>query len=537
MAIPVVFQPSSRDGVMLLDGGIKNNFPADVAKKMGADIIIAVDIRLDYFEKKEIPTLNYVVGRIASFSNLEIDSVKRSYCNLIIRPDLKGYTMSSFNRSAADTLIQRGRQAAERSREQLRTLKAAYDLKYHQISRQYVHPDKWHITALQFSGDSYLSERYMEHVLNLDIPGDYTMDEIKSAIDRLYGLGGFESIYYDLPASSDGKVLKLNIMTSKKTSLNLGFHTNTIDNSAILLNLTSRNFNNIFGLFSAGLELSANPELSFTTELNQRNLPALGIIVSGKRQKYNTYNYNSKLSETDLFYAKAGFYTYQPFLKNFNLGLGITEEYYRTNNLNLTQDFRYTDGKNDFTITNIYSFLSFDNMDEYYFPGRGSEFYSELSFLTDFKKNSEVYLNFLLRNRNVIPVTSKVTFLLDLYSRIEFNPGVPQPKNTLVGGETYTQYFNYHFPFMGLPVVNIAGRYTYLGLTGLRFELPRSQYLSLIFNGLLHGSELIPWKNTFIPGCGVRYSLKSLLGPLNASIGYSFRSSKPVFSAGFGFWF
>ena len=40
MAIPGVFTPVRQDSMVLVDGGIVNNYPADVAKAMGADIII-----------------------------------------------------------------------------------------------------------------------------------------------------------------------------------------------------------------------------------------------------------------------------------------------------------------------------------------------------------------------------------------------------------------------------------------------------------------------------------------------------------------
>ena len=44
MAIPAVFAPVRLDSMVLVDGGIKNNYPADVARDMGADIIIGVDL-------------------------------------------------------------------------------------------------------------------------------------------------------------------------------------------------------------------------------------------------------------------------------------------------------------------------------------------------------------------------------------------------------------------------------------------------------------------------------------------------------------
>ena len=44
MAIPGVFTPVPMDNHLLVDGGLVNNFPADLVKKMGADIIIGVEV-------------------------------------------------------------------------------------------------------------------------------------------------------------------------------------------------------------------------------------------------------------------------------------------------------------------------------------------------------------------------------------------------------------------------------------------------------------------------------------------------------------
>ncbi|MFY9150284.1 MAG: patatin-like phospholipase family protein, partial [Smithellaceae bacterium] len=44
MSIPGVFAPVEIDGKMLVDGGVSNNLPVDTARRMGANVIIAVDI-------------------------------------------------------------------------------------------------------------------------------------------------------------------------------------------------------------------------------------------------------------------------------------------------------------------------------------------------------------------------------------------------------------------------------------------------------------------------------------------------------------
>ena len=67
MAIPGLFNPGERSGKMLVDGGVVNNFPVDVAKKMGADIIIGVDIRDDYYEKSDIKSMGKILLNLINF--------------------------------------------------------------------------------------------------------------------------------------------------------------------------------------------------------------------------------------------------------------------------------------------------------------------------------------------------------------------------------------------------------------------------------------------------------------------------------------
>lgn len=47
MAIPVVFKPVKMNGMRLMDGGMLNNLPVDVAKDMGADYVIAIDLTVN----------------------------------------------------------------------------------------------------------------------------------------------------------------------------------------------------------------------------------------------------------------------------------------------------------------------------------------------------------------------------------------------------------------------------------------------------------------------------------------------------------
>ena len=107
-----------------------------------------------------------------------------------------------------------------------------------------------------------------------------------------------------------------------------------------------------------------------------------------------------------------------------------------------------------------------------------------------------------------------------------------------MGGEPYSQYFNYHLPFVGLSAVNITERYTYISLIGLRIKIAKSQYVSLLLNGMWQDTDMIFHEGVeAIYGGGIRYSLKTMLGPLDVTMGYSESTDKPTFSANFGMYF
>jgi NTE family protein len=538
MAIPIAFKSADRNGFLLADGGLVNNFPTDVAKKMGAEIIIGVDIRSDFYHRDKLNTIENVMGQLVGFFDMGKDSINKSNCDLIIRPDITGYSVSSFNNQAVDTLIIRGENAANGFRKQLRELKTKYKLEKPEKSRELVKPDQWHITKISFTGNYHLDQDYMEKILNLKIPGNFSSEEIKTAIDRLYGLGGFELIYFNLIDTGKGKTLNLNITTKEIFTQNIGFKANTTDAAAILINITRKNYKNVFGLLSASAELSRNPGLTLIAESNRTKLPTLGISLKGKYQNYNVFENGDKIFDAKIFYTSGALYLYKPFLEWFNLGLGLQEEYYQGDIYKKKDIYPIVSTDPNTFLTNAYSYLSFDNMDDFYFPRKGTNIYAEFSLTADFKMNNNLSPAFLFKMRNVVPVWHKTALLFDFYHRALFNPDFPQPKATLVGGEPYSQYFSYHLPFVGLSSVNIADRYTFISLVGLRRQVSDSQYFSVLLNCLKQTNDIALFNdNNMIFGGGIKYGLKTFVGPMDMTLGYSGSTRKPTFSANFGYWF
>jgi NTE family protein len=115
MSVPGVFPPTERDGRVLGDGGLVDNLPVDVARAMGADVVIAVNIGTPLAPRE---TLNSAIGLTAQMINILTEqNVRRSLASLregrdlLVAPDLGPLTAGDFDRAA--DFIRLGEQGAE----------------------------------------------------------------------------------------------------------------------------------------------------------------------------------------------------------------------------------------------------------------------------------------------------------------------------------------------------------------------------------------------------------------------------------------
>ena len=65
MSVPGFFEPVPKDSMIMIDGGVLNNFPVDVVKEMGADIVIGIDLSTTNYEAPKYKSLLDIANRIA----------------------------------------------------------------------------------------------------------------------------------------------------------------------------------------------------------------------------------------------------------------------------------------------------------------------------------------------------------------------------------------------------------------------------------------------------------------------------------------
>lgn len=123
MSIPGAFKPVEIDTTLLMDGGLINNLPTDVARALGADYIIAVDLTQnkhpDYKPKKIKKFMLREVKWLRTRPDFVNYNRNRQDCDIYINPTLKGYGVTSFNAKAIRAMIDIGQEAAAAKHRQL----------------------------------------------------------------------------------------------------------------------------------------------------------------------------------------------------------------------------------------------------------------------------------------------------------------------------------------------------------------------------------------------------------------------------------
>lgn len=126
MAIPGAFKPVQIDTLMLVDGGMGNNLPVDVVRKMGADIVIAVDLQQRKRDDYRSPFgflkgLGGILDWLAERPDIKKYNVNRTKADLYINPDLGSYGVTDFNAKAIKDILKIGEDTGILYRKQLGT--------------------------------------------------------------------------------------------------------------------------------------------------------------------------------------------------------------------------------------------------------------------------------------------------------------------------------------------------------------------------------------------------------------------------------
>jgi NTE family protein len=241
MALPGIFPPVTIDDRLLVDGGFGNNVPADVARQMGVDVVIAVDVGRSPAARPDISAWS-MIGR--AIDAVMASATRRSLqsADVVITPDVSDLASIDWNKAAV--LRDRGYRAAAASAEALlhyAVTEAEYEA--HDTARLArrragpVVPSMLAVTGLERGDRESLTRQIRTR------PGR-PLDEDQLATDLLLlsGTDRYELLTYHLLTVPGGTQLVITATTRPNgpAFLTLGAELNNIDASNFAANLTGR---------------------------------------------------------------------------------------------------------------------------------------------------------------------------------------------------------------------------------------------------------------------------------------------------------
>ncbi|MGI9334849.1 MAG: patatin-like phospholipase family protein [Gammaproteobacteria bacterium] len=223
MSVPGVFPPVEYGGRLLIDGGIANNMPIDVARSLGADIIIAVNVQTDPRTREQLKSVINVVEQTINL--LILRETKRQLASLhlqdvLIEPALGDIGSGDFLRAAE--AIELGESAALARIARLEAIAALGADSPRATASSGIAPQSHAapiISAIRIDNNTPLADEVLTSRLRARVGERLDLDKLEHDISRIYGLGHFETVDYQL--SNRGGETELTIIAQEKyTGLN-----------------------------------------------------------------------------------------------------------------------------------------------------------------------------------------------------------------------------------------------------------------------------------------------------------------------------
>ncbi|MBQ1783296.1 MAG: patatin-like phospholipase family protein [Gammaproteobacteria bacterium] len=200
MSIPGVVQPMEIDGKLLVDGGIAAQVPVGIARALGAERVIAVEISSPGYGPDDLGSAVEIMDQLSYFlirKNVEQDLALLQENDVLLIPELGD--ISTFNFDRLPESIAAGEKAARGEQPRIARLGvASTDYQQWQLARHAPPPAPTKIDRIVIDNRSLLDEAVIRQRLGIKEGDLYDQQQIASGIRNVYGLGTFERIRHEV---------------------------------------------------------------------------------------------------------------------------------------------------------------------------------------------------------------------------------------------------------------------------------------------------------------------------------------------------
>lgn len=470
MSIPGVFTPVKKGDRVLVDGGLRNNYPADIARTMGAEYVIGVTVQGPPKTADDLVHGSAVLGQIVDVNckNKYDDNLKLT--DIAIRVDTRGYNAASFTPAAIDTLIRRGENEAMRHWDEIIALKHRLGITGNELA-----PCLWpHVEALA--------------PLNFSAPENKATDPS----DELQG--------------------------------NLGVRFDNEEKVAMQL----------AGMWSSGrkpfrvaavIRLGRNYKGSLYGGWRLPRGTEFGVGYAYAYHDLDFYHHGDKSFNATFGHHQARVSMMNINVRNMTMDVALRFDGYDYHSVLFAASSNNSEKPSDDHFFSYHAALHYNSENAGLFPVRGARFVAEYAYFTDnftgyndHKGFSEVNANW----RISLPLSSQLTLQPLLYGRLLFGKEIPSVRRTFLGGPWFSHYLETQLPFAGAHHIEMTDLHFVAAQLQLQYQLTTNNFLLLRGAWSQHDdrlADILRYKGDW--GVLAAYCYRTIFGPLGASLGWA----------------
>lgn len=504
MAVPTIFTPVTLNGRLLVDGLLVRNFPVEEVKRLGANIVIGVDVGAPLSSGEKLNSIFSIIDQAMSFRGAETNIRQQQLCDILIKPDITGLSAVSFDR--VDTLLHRGEMAARRALPQLRALLDSLGFATQRQPRPAPpQPDSIHVQEITISGLHDVSQRLVLAELGIRPPAWLKAEHLEKAIGRVYRSHFFERVTYRFEPYPQGVKLFVEVIEKSADLFRLGLRYDTSTKAALLLNTTFRNRAEHGSSLSFDLKLGEQFEFDAQYFIHTGVLPHVGLRMRANyaRTSLDIFDEGQAIAR---YRQRTSFIegTLGSFFSNVAvIGIGLKGESASFSPEVALPSFPTLRER----FASLFGLIWLDTQDRAVFPSRGHLLLLKSEAVSGKLGGKPQFWHHTGDWRGFFAVHNRLTWLMRVQLGHASKADLPLHYNFFLGGPD---------SFVGYKTQELANRNVQALQLGMQYEIMPHRYLILRWNA---GNTFNRWqlrldKRRFVTGAGLTLGFPTVIGPI-----------------------
>lgn len=526
ISIPSLMVPHKVDGISYLDGGLSNNLPVNIAREMGANFIIAVNVASPLVPQDSIRSISDVINQVVNYQiNVNIKKQIEDTDIYIVPEGINDYDILDFDK--IDDFLKVGSNEAEKYSEEFKEI----------ASRQNRTPDartgisdfgSLPFNRIIIEGNNEIGNQFILDELQIPEGAVLTPQFIEERINRLYSTQLFDLVTYRvIPDESSFYNLQVHVVENTTNLLRVGVRYETKTQASILLDAEFQNL--LHPGSSNRLDIRLGDEIRFRGDYllfgsvgSRFALKTTLMYQSENLDIFDSFNGNLERIARYTNHLTRGELSVGNYLSSqYLFSLGVRQDFIYHNNIINPAQILQTD-KNHHSL---FTLFKFDRLNRKSYPNSGTQLYFKGSYSSPLILSPVNYISLSGYWNSYFNLGKTFTLNTSLYSGI--SSGNELPWESWFSVNRYHKNFGF-LRFGGFNRYELTTRNLQMASVGIRAEPIYHRFIGM---DLYAGKFMDEWNflkfesNELEFGASLTLGALTILGPVKGIISSSSKHS------------